>query len=234
MASVIAFDVNETLLDLSALDPLFERAFGSASVRREWFAQLLQNALVATVIGTYRPFDRLAKAALEMTAAAKGVALAPAETSSILDGMQTLPPHPDVAPSLERLRQAGLRLAALTNSTLRVARAQLRHAGLTRYFEAILSADAVGRLKPAPEVYRMAAKQLGVKRSELRLVAAHAWDIAGAASAGCATAFVARPGKVLHPLGPKPDIRGADLGEVSELIIQADGPGYHRGPGKSG
>jgi len=37
------FDVNETLLDLSALDPRFERVFGDASVRREWFMQMLQR-----------------------------------------------------------------------------------------------------------------------------------------------------------------------------------------------
>jgi hypothetical protein len=31
MRRVQVFDVNETLLDLSGLDPLFERAFGDAS-----------------------------------------------------------------------------------------------------------------------------------------------------------------------------------------------------------
>jgi 2-haloacid dehalogenase len=49
------------------------------------------------------------------------------------------------------LRAAGLRLAALTNSTEQVARAQLQHAGLIDAFELVLSADAVRRLKPAPE-----------------------------------------------------------------------------------
>jgi hypothetical protein len=33
MRRVIAFDVNETLLDLGALDPLFGRAFGAATLR---------------------------------------------------------------------------------------------------------------------------------------------------------------------------------------------------------
>jgi FMN phosphatase YigB (HAD superfamily) len=77
-----------------------------------------------------------------------------------------------------------------------VARAQLDHAGLSGPFELVLSADAVRRLKPAPEPYRMAAERLGVAVGEVRLVAAHAWDVAGAARAGCATDFVARPGKV--------------------------------------
>ena len=233
MASVIAFDVNKTLLDLSALDPLFERAFGSASAREEWFAQLLQNALVATVIGAYRPFDQLAKAALDMTAAAKGDAR---PRGDIIDSRG----HEDTATARGRGAKprapASGRTPARSPDELHAPRcpARLRHAGLTRYFEAILSADAVERFKPAPEPYRMAAKQLGVKRSELRLVAAHAWDIAGAASAGCATAFVARPGKVLNPFGPKPEISGSGLGEVTELIIRADGSEHHRKPRKSG
>jgi 2-haloacid dehalogenase len=222
MASVILFDVNETLLDLAALDARFEEAFGSAAARKAWFAQLLQSALVATILRTYQPFDRLAEAALEMTAAAKGLALSTAQRAAILEGMRELPPHADARPSLERLQHAGLRLAALTNSRRRIAQSQLQNAGLARYFEAIFSADEVGAFKPAPEPYRMAAKRLGVKRSATRLVAAHAWDIAGAARAGCATAFVARPGKALDPLGPKPGIRGRDLSEVAERIVEAD------------
>jgi hypothetical protein len=48
---VLVFDVNETLLDLGALDPHFERVFGDAAVRREWFATMLQSALLLTVTG---------------------------------------------------------------------------------------------------------------------------------------------------------------------------------------
>ena len=49
MKRVCVFDVNETLLDLAALDTLFERVFGDASVRRLWFNQMLQSAFVATI-----------------------------------------------------------------------------------------------------------------------------------------------------------------------------------------
>jgi 2-haloacid dehalogenase len=56
------------------------------------------------------------------------------------------------------------------------------------------------------------------------MVAAHAWDIVGAIQAGCAAAFVARPGKVLYPLGPAPDIVGPDLRAVAEQIAARDLP----------
>jgi 2-haloacid dehalogenase len=222
MARVCLFDVNETLLDLGALDPHFERAFGDAGVRRVWFLQLLQSALVATVTGAYSDFGQVGEAALEMVTERQGVQLTDEDRDLILGGMRELPPHPEVAESLERLRDAGLRLATLTNSTQQVAEAQMDSSGLRGYFEQILSADMVRRLKPAPEPYRMAAESLEVEVQSVRLIAAHAWDVAGSLRAGCAAAFVARPGMVLDPLVERPDVVGADLSEVANRILEVE------------
>jgi 2-haloacid dehalogenase len=230
MRRVQVFDVNETLLDLAAMDPHFRRIFGDAGVRVPWFTQMIQSALVATVTGTYDRFGAHAMAALEMTAEQAGVRLAGEDKEAVATQLRQLPPHPEVADALRRLDDAGLRLAALTNSTEEVARAQLEHAGLIDRFELVLSADAVRRLKPAPEPYRMAAERLGVAVDQVRLIAAHAWDVAGAARAGCATAFVARPGKVLDPLVERPEIIGADLAEVAGAILTAEGLATPPGP----
>jgi 2-haloacid dehalogenase len=222
VARICVFDVNETLLDLGALDPHFGRIFGDAGVRRAWFGQLLQSALVATVTDAYSDFGAIGGAALEMMAERQGVTLSGEDKLQILGGMRELPPHPEVAGSLSRLRDAGLRLATLTNSTQQVAEAQMENSGLRGYFEQLLSADTVRRLKPAPEPYRMAAQTLGVDVGEIRLVAAHAWDVAGALRAGCAAAFVARPGMVLDPLVERPDVVGADLREVADRILEVE------------
>jgi 2-haloacid dehalogenase len=220
MARVCVFDVNETLLDLGALDPHFERIFGDAPTRQAWFGQFLTSWLTMTVIGDYWAFGTIGGTALEMVAERQGVNLSDEDKQQILSGMQELPPHPEVDESLSRLREAGIRLAALTNSTQQVADAQIENAGLQGHFEQVLSADTVKRLKPAPEPYRMAADSLGVEPGEVRLVAAHAWDVAGAIRAGCAAAFVARPGMVLNPLVERPEVVGADLREVADRIIE--------------
>lgn len=224
MARVCLFDVNETLLDLSALDPEFERIFGDASVRQEWFGQMIQSALVSTVIGAYSDFGAIGGAALQMTAELQGVDLSDEDRRSILGMVPRLPPHPEVEEGLKRLRDAGLRLATLTNSTQQVAENQMRNSGLGDYFEQILSADTVQRLKPAPEPYHMAAEKLGVDIGEIRLVAAHAWDIDGALRAGCAAAFVGRPGKTLDPLAERPDVVGQDLADVADQIVAVEQP----------
>jgi 2-haloacid dehalogenase len=219
MHPICVFDVNETLLDLSALDPHFERLFGAAALRREWFSQLLQSAFVGTIVRDYRDFTMLGRSALEMTAAKHHVQLSDTDTAAILQGMTMLPPHDDVEAALQRLADAGFRLATLSNSTLATSEAQIEHAGLRRHFERVMSADSVQRLKPAPEPYRMAAEQLGVSQGEVRLIAAHAWDITGAMQAGCVAAFVARPGSVFDPAFAAPDIMGDSLLDVAEQII---------------
>ena len=199
-------------------------------MRVAWFEQMIQSALVATVTGVYHQFGSLAMAALETTAERAGVELADDDKKAVAAQMRQLPAHPEVAGALRRLRDAGLRLASLTNSTEQVARAQLEHAGLLDAFELVLSADTVRRLKPAPEPYLMAAERLGVAVGDVRLIAAHAWDVAGAARAGCATAFVARPGKVLDPLVERPEIIGANLAEVADAILTVDGVAGAPGP----
>jgi len=222
MPNALVFDVNETLLDLGALDPHFQRVFGDAAVRRQWFQQFVQNFLVTVALGTYVDFGAIGRGALDMVANRLGKALTDGDRKRILGTIRELPPHPEVRMSLERLNAAGFRLGTLTNSTKEVAGAQMRNAGLIDLFEEVLSADEVKRLKPAAEPYRMAAERFGVLTGEVRLIAAHAWDVAGALHAGCKAAFVARPGMVLDPIHEPPDIVGRDLREVADKIIATD------------
>lgn len=231
MSRVCVFDLQETLLDLRALDGQFARSFAdAAAVRRRWFQQLLQSACVSIITDRYSDFTRLAEAALEMVAATEDVTLTREERHALLGQMRALPPHAEVRGALERLRAVGLRLAILTNATAAVAEAQLTHAGLRDFFEAVLSADAVQRLKPAPEPYQMAAHHLGVTVEQMRVVSAHAWDVAGALHAGCAAAFVSRPGLPFDPLVMPPDVVGEGLSDVAERLIVAEGrqAGSHR------
>jgi len=222
MKKIIVFDVNETLLDLKALDPHFERVFGNASVRTSWFATVLRNSLVSTVTGLYDDFGKIAGASLDMTALQYGVSLSDEDRNLIIGTIRSLPAHPDVVPGLDRLKAAGFRLVTLTNSPPLVVEAQLKNSNLTDYFEKSFSVDAVKLFKPAAEVYKMTATELGVPAGQLRLVAAHDWDVVGALNAGCAAAFITRPGKVLNPIMPKPEIIGLDLVDVAEKIIKMD------------
>ena len=223
MASVIAFDVNETLLDLRALDEPFAALLGSAALRPQWFTLMLQLAFTGGLTGQYVDFTTAQRAALAMLAEREGVPLAASAIDGLVGQMSSLPPHPEVPGALAALARTRLRLVALTNSVQRIATAQLASAGLGSFFEAVISADATGHLKPAPQPYHAAAERCGVPIGQVRLVAAHSWDIAGALAAGCRAAFIARPGMVLSPLADPPDITGPDLATVAGQIISIDG-----------
>jgi 2-haloacid dehalogenase len=196
--------------------------FGDAAVRIEWFQTMLQSAFLTTITGPYKPFGEHFRAALAITAQRRGLRVSRDDERTILAGVRTLPAYPDVRPALERLRSAGFRLAALTNSTAEVEETQLRNAKLDDLFEKALSADSGKQLKPAAEAYINAARELGVEPAEMRMVAAHVWDVHGALRAGCAAAFVERPGAVWNPLLERPDIIGPDLGEIAKRVIEVD------------
>ena len=219
-SKVLAFDVNQTLLDLNALRPHFVRVFGDGKTLDEWFSLLLQYSLVVTVASAYTDFGTVGRAALEMLAGNKGVKLSSDDANRIMQGLVSLPAHPDVPESLKQLKAAGFRMVTLTNSNPPAVKAQLQHAGLSDYFEESLTVESVHRFKPDLQVYRTAATQLGVKPAEVRLIAAHAWDVFGALKAGYKAAFVARNGISLFPLGPKPDIIGPDMRAVAAAILR--------------
>ncbi|GAC1310443.1 MAG: haloacid dehalogenase type II [Vulcanimicrobiaceae bacterium] len=219
LPKAILFDVNETLLDLSALDPLFVDAFGEKSTRRVWFAQMLQLAMSATIVGSYAEFGELGRVALEMTASKRGVVLDGERKRRILDHMRALPVHGDVVDGLNRLRAADVRLAVLTNSTETVLEAQLAYARIREYFSEALSIDSVRRYKPAPETYAYAAARLELEPAEIVLVAAHEWDVAGAMHAGLRAGFVARHGTALNPLEPRPEFVAPTVRAMAEAIL---------------
>jgi 2-haloacid dehalogenase len=222
MTKVIAFDVNETLLDLSRLDGPFEELLGSAALRGQWFAQMLQLSFVGGLTGEYVDFSTAQHAALLMIAERHGRTVTDEDATAMVNRMSSLPAHPEVAEALGRLRATPLKVVALVNSLASVGEAQLTNAGIREYFDQVVSADSVKHLKPAPEPYQAVARAFDVDLAEVRLVAAHSWDVSGALAAGCKAAFVARPGMVVSPIGERPDIIGPDIAAVVDQIIARD------------
>jgi 2-haloacid dehalogenase len=179
---------------------------------------MLQLAMVGTITGRYVDFTTAQRGALEMLARRLGIDLGPDATDGVVGAMRRLPGHPDVRGGLETLRSQGHRLVALTNSPLDVARDQLAHAQVAQLFDLVLSAGEVRRLKPAREAYAHAADHARVGLEQLWMVAAHAWDVSGALTAGCHAIFVARPGQVPSPIGPEPDLVLPDIEALASAL----------------
>ncbi len=219
--SIIVFDVNETLLDITTLEPLFERLFADRKVLREWFTQLILYSQSMTLSGLYTPFGELAVGTLRMLATLHQVTLNASDSNELKERMSNMPAHPDVVPALSQLQDARFRLVTLSNSPSSASPSPLGKAGLSHFFEHSFSVDATGKFKPAAETYQLVAQNLSVATSELCLVTCHLWDTIGAQAAGCRGAFLTRSGNAMLPASnvPVPDLIASTLTELANQII---------------
>jgi 2-haloacid dehalogenase len=113
---IIVFDVNETLLDLDAIRPFFDRVFHDPAAMRLWFAGLITYSEALTLAGVYVPFTDIGGAVVRMLAATRGITISDADRAELTDRFATMPPHPEVPGALRRLRDHGFRLFTLTDS----------------------------------------------------------------------------------------------------------------------
>ena len=219
---VLFFDVNETLLDLTAMKTSVGKVLnGRSELLPLWFTTMLQYSLVSTVGRQYKDFGVIGAAALQMVAANIGISVTEEEAKkAILGPIRSLPAHPEVKAALQQLKDAGYKLVSFTNSSNKGVETQFKNAGLTQYFEERLSVEDIGKFKPHTDAYDWASRKMGVKPSECLLVAAHGWDIAGALWAGWRGAFISRPGAQLYPLSPNPEINVKNLQLVTDQLVK--------------
>jgi len=218
-ADTILFDVNETMLDLSPMGPKFEAAFGERHAMATWFSMLLHTSTVCALTEAKSDFADLADSVLDALAARSKIPLPDETRAEILDGLARLPPYADTKPALARLRSAGYRTVAFTNSSSAMAERQIDHAGLSDVLDDIISVEPTGSFKPDAAVYRFAADRLERPIGALQLVAAHDWDTHGALTAGMGAAYLDRSGAPYLPLYRKPEICESTMAEVATKII---------------
>ena len=216
---LLVFDVNETLLSLDKVRQASAEMLGSADLVGEWFMRMLLGSQFANGLGQYKPFLEIGTEAMLVVAERHNLEITPEQAIEVVSNMRSLDPHADVAPAMERLTAAGVRKIALTNGSQATVEAQLTNAGLADHFEAMLSVEAVGRFKPAPEVYLMASAKMDVSIDDMVMVAAHDWDLAGAKAVGLRTAFIARPGAMWNRAYTPPDLIGDTLGDIADLVL---------------
>ncbi|WP_458318582.1 haloacid dehalogenase type II [Mycolicibacterium brisbanense] len=218
---VLVFDVNETLIDIDALEPHFERIFGDSSVLREWFGQLVMYSMTVTLAGRYADFFALGQGVVHMLAEIHQVDVNDGDLHALAEGMRTMPAHRDAAEGLSLLRDNGYRLVTLTNSPHSDGPTPLDHAGLTEFFERQFTVDDSRVFKPSTSLYTGVAHSLGVAPGDCMMVAAHAWDTIGAQSAGFSGALITRPGNAALrvPGIPEPTVIASNLLQLNEVLV---------------
>ena len=218
----IAFDAFP-ILDPRPIPKLAEDLFpgNGAALTAAWRTRQFEYTWLRTLSDTYVDFLRVTEDALVFAARSLKLDLPSAARERLVHAHLELKAWPDVKPALTALREAGLRMAFLSNFTAPMLDAGIRNSGLEGLLETPLSTDRVRAFKPDPRAYRMAERAFGIDRGEILFAAFAGWDAAGAKAFGYPTFWVNRLGQPTEELGALPDATGAGLADVVGFVTAA-------------
>jgi 2-haloacid dehalogenase len=112
-----------------------------------------------------------------------------------------LSPFADVSGIFGKMK--GVKRAILSNGSPDMLEPLVAHSGLE--LDAVISVDEVKIFKPAPQVYELAPKRLGVAKERIGFVSSNCWDALGARSFGFTAFWINRGRAPLDRLGFEPD-----------------------------
>ena len=220
--ALVLFDVYDTLLDMTLVERRVNDLLDSKRGYIYWFELLMQYCFLENSLATFNRFPAIAGATLKMAGKTFGKQVTESQTEQVVDLLHHLPLKEGTTEILSGLYDHDYRITALTNAPRDMILSRMERTGLISYFEAVISADEVGKYKPEREVYQKAAVKLGVHPNEILFVSSHSWDIAGAANAGFQTAFIQQETQLFYPLAQEPTFNLKKLAEIISHLNEAD------------
>ena len=183
-----------------------------------WRTRQFEYQWLRALGGRYTDFLATTDEALVFAARQLRLDLTPDRRAQLMEPYAKLEAWPDVAPTLRALKDAGIRLALLSNMTEGMLRAGIENAGLGGLFEQVLSTDRLHTYKPDPRAYQMGVEAFGLRREEIVFAAFAGWDVAGAKWFGYPTVWINRLGAPTEELGSTPDASGRDLTALATFV----------------
>ncbi|MEP6839260.1 MAG: haloacid dehalogenase type II [Bradyrhizobium sp.] len=185
-----------------------------AELSNAWRTRQFEYTWLRTMSGSYVDFWQVTEQALVFAAKLTKIELPGAQRDELMASYLGLKAWPDAAAALKKLRDAGIRMAFLSNFTAEMLDAAIRNSGLQGIFEAHLSTDRVKAFKPDPRAYQMGVDAFGMAKDQIAFAAFAGWDAAGAKTFGYPTFWVNRANAPLEELGAVPDGIGAGLQDL--------------------
>jgi len=214
--TALVFDAYGTLFDVHSVMRRCEARWPGkgAALSAAWRTKQLEYTWQRSLMRAYRPFSGVTRDALEHSCEALELPLSPGQTEELMREYLQLSLFPDVAPALKALH--GRKTAILSNGSPDMLEPLVRQSGL--HFDAVLSVDELKIFKPAPEVYALAVKRLGVGAGRIGFVSSNCWDALGAKAFGFNAFWINRGGAPVDRLGAHPDAVLKSLGDLPEIL----------------
>jgi 2-haloacid dehalogenase len=184
-----------------------------------WRTRLFEYTWLRTLGQHYADFWHVTEDSLIFAAKASHVDLAADQRDTLMQTWLTLKAWPDVAPALQELKAAGIRMALLANLTEKMLDAVVTNAGLGGFFEPHLSTDRVKAFKPAAIAYQMGPDAFKLPKENIAFAAFAGWDAAGAKWFGYPTFWVNRTNTPVEELGVTPDGTGAGMADLLDFVL---------------
>lgn len=197
---------------------LADEMFPGTGLSDEWRTRQFEYSWLRVAAGHYVDFWQVTEEALAFAVRRLKLDLNAATRFALMNAYLELKTWPDVLPALDILRDAGLRLAFLSNFTPGMLDANIKSAGLVGMFEDVLSTDRSKTYKPDPRAYRLGVDALRATREEILFVAFAGWDAAGAKMFGYPTYWVNRQRLPAEELGVLPDGSGETLSDLVDFL----------------
>jgi 2-haloacid dehalogenase len=216
---VIGFDVF-TIFSPFSVDAVIEENFPGkgAQLASAWRTRIFEYCWQRTLNRTYVDFWQVLGDALTFAFKAAKAELKPDARAKLMDTFLQLKPWPDSVEALQSIREAGIRLAYVSNLTSKMIDTVSQNAGIAGYFEHVLSTDRVKAYKTDPRAYKMVEDAFKLPRKSIVFAAFGGWDAAGAKSFGLNTFWVNRAGAPMEELGVEPDATGTTLIELARYV----------------
>ena len=211
----VAFDAFP-VFDPRPIGSLAEQLFPGrgTELTNAWRIRQFEYTWLRTVAGRHVDFWKVTEDALVWAAKSLKLELGPSHRERLLEAHLGLKPWPDAPAALHSLREAGFRLAFLSNFTPRMLGSCIQASGLEGIFEHVLSTEQVFTFKPDRRAYQLGVDAFGLRPQQVAFVAHAGWDAAGAKWFGYPTFWINRLGLPPEELTALPD---ATLGNLTEL-----------------
>jgi 2-haloacid dehalogenase len=215
----IAFDAFTTF-DPQPIVALAEKLFPNkgTALGNSWRTRQFEYTWLRSVSQRYADFWKVTEDALVFAAHMLQLDLSADKRAQLMAAYLDLKAYPDVRPALESLKQAGIRLAFLSNMTPTMLEAATKNSGFGGLFEFTLSTDKVRTYKPDPRAYQMGMEAFGLQRQEILFAAFGGWDAAGAKWFGYPTFWVNRLHLPVEELDAAPDAMGDSLTDLAHFV----------------
>ncbi len=214
------FDAYGTLFNVASPVQKLAGTIGdkAVDVAKLWRQKQLEYTWLRSLMGTHADFWTVTRDALDHVLEVYDITEA-----GLADELMTLylklDAYEEVAAALQAVRSKGKRTAVLSNGSPSMLDAALRHSGLEKLFEQVLSVEEVGIYKPSRRVYRLAMQRLQIQDApSICFISANSWDAQAAAQFGFQVVKIARTPSFDDRIPGRPAHEIESLATLAELV----------------